>query len=81
MKYTDLKHGQKVQMFHHHNSTGGTYYWKNGTIDVRRGGKYFNPDGGGTALRIIPHRMEELRQPQTLPFESPFVNGVFEGYD
>lgn len=81
MEYSTLIQGQKIQMYHHHNSTGGGYYWKNGAVDVRSDGKYFVPQEGGPTLRITPHRMDEIREPQTLPFESPFVNGVFVGFD
>ena len=62
MVYKELYHGQKIQMFHHFNSTSGDYFWKKGTVDVRKTGKYFNPEGIGLSLRILPHRLDEIRE-------------------
>lgn len=67
MNYDDLKTGQKIQMFHHHNSIGNNYRWKDGIVDVRGGGKFFVPNNGLCTLLILPHRMDEIREPHDPP--------------
>ncbi len=61
MNFTELKHNQRIEMFHHFNSLSGDYVWRSGLVVCKSDEKFFKPDGSEICLRILPHRMDEIR--------------------
>lgn len=62
MKFDELKHGDRIEMFWHFQSMSGDYIWKPGRVwRLISGDKLFCPDGSKIKIRILPHRMDEVR--------------------
>ena len=59
MDYNQLFEGQEIEMFHHFNTVN--YFWQKGIVSIMSDGKYFLPRGMITKIRIVPHRLDEIR--------------------